>query len=40
MEFIASRIAEVTGLGKADAERALDAFVGVVTDTQREGEEG
>jgi DNA-binding protein HU-beta len=37
-ELIA-RVAEVSGLSKADAERALGAFVSVVTDALRCGEE-
>jgi DNA-binding protein HU-beta len=37
-ELIAG-IAEVSGLSKADAERALDGFVSVVTGTLKGGEE-
>jgi DNA-binding protein HU-beta len=34
-----TKMAEVAGLNKADAERALDAFARVVTDALKDGEE-
>jgi DNA-binding protein HU-beta len=38
MELIA-KIAEISGLKKTDSEKALDAFISIVTDALKEGEE-
>jgi DNA-binding protein HU-beta len=36
---LVTKIAEIAGLKKTDSEKALDAFISVVTDALKEGEE-